>query len=261
MEPTNPYASPQHPAELEKPPPVPLSLGGILRTSIWLYASNATAVVGLTILFWLPMELMQSYYDYFLAQEDDPLRSLRTTLWMENLIGIIPMAGTFAMGNAAMKGERPSLWFGLAAGLEAWPRIIGTRIVVSLITLLAFFLFILPGIYVLVRSVLAEPVAVMERLNPMENMKRSFDLTHRAFWRYFALLFVSLGAVSLAGALTSLPPSIFPEIDHWLLSAGLSLFLDVIAAWPALVLVAAYWASAHATSSTQDESLISATPA
>src|SRR4051794_12049840 len=100
---------------------------------------------------------MQSYYDYFLADAEDIGRTFRISLWIENLIGIIPTAGIIAIGNAAMKGQRPSIWFGLRSGLEAWPRMVGTRIVVGFITLLALVLFIIPGLYVGVRSALAEP--------------------------------------------------------------------------------------------------------
>src|SRR5262249_7078319 len=141
-----------------------------------------------------------------------------------------------------------------------WPRMIGTRIVVSLITLLALVLFIVPAIYVGVRSLLAEPVAVIERLNGMTSMKRSFELTHGSFWRYFVLGTVSIGFLLVVSVSAGLPTAIFPEIDHWLLNAGLSLLVDLVAGWVELVFVAAYWASARRAIPIQDEPAIAVTP-
>jgi len=244
VQPLNPYASPQHPEGVLRAAIVPATLGEILLTGVSLYAANAPTVIGVTVAIWLPIEVLQSYYEYFVADSQNIGRSIRMSLWMENLIGVIPIAGVIAIGNAAMKGERPSIWFGLRSGLEAWPRMVGTRIVVGIITILALVLFIVPGIYVGVRAALAEPVAVIERLNGMTSMKRSFQLTQGDFWRYLFLAVVSLGVVFLFGALTAIPATVFPEIDHWLLSASLSLLVDVISAWPVLVFVAAYWASA-----------------
>lgn len=253
MDSANPYASPQQPAGTSPSFRVPTTFWEILVTGVSLFGANAYSVIGLTLVIWLPIELMQSYYEYFLADPEDVGQTMRTTLWIENLIGIIPTAGIIAIGNAAMKGDRPSIWFGLRSGLEAWPRMIGTRIVVGLITLLALVLFIIPGLYVGVRSALAEPVAVIERLNGMTGMKRSFELTQNGFWRYLALLVASIGFIFFAGALIAVPAVISPELDHWLLSAGLSLVVDVLSALPTLVFVAAYWATVRPTNLMSEE--------
>jgi len=186
VQPINPYAPPLHSEGILRADGVPATLWEILLAGLSLYGTNAAAVIGVTVAVWLPIELLQSYYDYFVANANEIGGSVRMTLWIENLIGVIAIAGVIAIGNAAMKGERPSIWFGLRSGLEAWPRMVGTRIVVGIITLLALVLFVVPGIYVGVRAALAEQAAVIERLNGMTSMKRSFQLTQGEFWRYFS---------------------------------------------------------------------------
>lgn len=245
MEPANPYASPHEAGA--GPPPLrpPDSLLEIVTTGISLYIGNAPAIVGLVILVMGPIELMQSYYDYFVRSATDLGGAFGTSFWIVTIVGILPTGGIIAIGDAALRGQRPGLWFGLRAGLEAWPRLIITRIVVTFITLLGLVAFFIPGIYFGVRSSLAEPIAAIERTGAMQNTQRSFELTHGSFWRYF---FLSAGVavfVIVLGALTAIPGELFPERDHWLLSAGLTLAVDILSGFPVLVFVAAYWASAR----------------
>jgi hypothetical protein len=243
VQPVNPYMPPQHADGITRPIGPPTTVGEILLAGLSLYGANAAAVIGVMVI-WLPIELLQSYYEYFVADPSDIGRSFSMTIWIENLIGVIPIAGVIAIGNAAMKGERPSIWFGLHSGLEAWPRMVGTRIVVSIISILGLVACVGPGIYIAVRTTVAEQVAVIERMNPMASTQRSFQLTQGSFWRYFLLDVICVGFMFFVGALITIPSTILPEYDHWLLSAALALIVDIVSAWPVLVLVAAYWASA-----------------
>ena len=236
---------PQHADGITRPIGPPTTVGEILLAGLSLYGANAAAVIGVTVAIWLPIELLQSYYEYFVADASDVGRSFGMTIWIENLLGVIPIASVVAIGNAAMNGERPSIWFGLRSGLEAWPRMVGTRIIVGLITILGLVVFVVPGIYFAVRTTLAEQAAVIERMNPMASTQRSFQLTQGTFWRYFFLDAICVGFMFFVGALTQIPAVIFPEYNHWVLSAILALIVDAVSAWPVLVLVAAYWASAR----------------
>jgi hypothetical protein len=246
MEPANPYASPHEAGAGPPPPRPPDTFLEIIATGISLYIGNAPAIVVLVVLIMGPMELMQSYYDYFIRSATDIGGALGASFWIKNIIGILPTAGIVAIGDAAMRGQRPTVWFGLRAGLEAWPRMILTRIIVSLITLLGLVAFIIPGVYFGIRSGLAELVIVIERANSMPAIQRSFELTLGRFWCFFLLSSAVVAFMFVLGVLTQLPSELFPERDHWILTASLSLLVDVLAGLPVLVFVAGYWASAHA---------------
>jgi hypothetical protein len=242
METTNPYAAPQELVGMPARPAAPTTFGGIFVTSVSLLVINAPAIVGVNLLVWLPFELLRAYYTYFVADPGDPFGS---SFWLENLIGILPFAGVMAIGHAAMQGERPNMWFGLRTGMGAWLPMLGTRIVVGVLTLLALMAFVVPGFYVAARSILAEPALIAERVSGMPGMKRSFELTQGKFWLHFLLLLVVFGFMFLVGAAAQLPFTAFPTIDHWLITATTWLLVDVATSWPALLYVAAYWAAAR----------------
>jgi hypothetical protein len=247
MEPTNPYASPQEAGPDASQIAPPVSLLEIITRGISLYVGNAPAVIGLMVLIMGPVELMQTYYNYFIRSAADPGGAFSMSYWIEVLVGILPTAGTIAIGDAAMRGERPNIWLGLRAGLEAWPRMILTRIIVSFFTLIGMIAFVIPGVYFAVRSVLAESVTVIEHANGMDSVRRSFELTLGQFWRYLVLSAATVVLLFVLGMLVAIPGALFPDIDHWLLSAGLALLVDVLAGVPLMIFVAGYWASAHPT--------------
>src|SRR5262245_52351777 len=245
MEPINPYASPHEAGAGPWQVTPPTSFLEIITRGISLYVGNAPAIIGLIVLIMGPVELMKSYYEYFVRSAGDLGGTFSTSYWIEVLLAILPTAGITAIGDAAMRGQRKDVWFGLRAGLEAWPRMTVTRIIVGLITLIGMFAFVIPGTYFAVRSTLAESVTVIEHANSMHSIQRSFELTLGQFWRYFFLMTVTFVFLLVVGSLSGLPGELFPEIDHWLLSAGLALLVDVLAGLPVQIFVAAYWASAH----------------
>ncbi len=245
MEPINPYASPHATGASPGQVAPPASLLEIITRGISLYIGNAPAIIVLVVLIMGPVYLMQVYYNYFVRSAADAGGMLSMSYWIVVLVGIVPTAGVIAIGDAAMRGQRPSVWFGLQAGLEAWPRMIVTRILVSMITLIGLFALVIPGVYFLVRSVLAESVTVIEHANGTDSIRRSFDLTVGQFWRYFVLSAGTVIFLMILRNLTKLPAALFPEMDHWILSAGLALLVDVLAGLPLLIFVAGYWASAQ----------------
>ena len=260
MESINPYATPDALEGAPVQPQVPSTFGEILVQSVSLLVANAPTVLGVSLIIWTPFELFRSYYAYFLA---DPELAAGSEFWIENLIGIWPSAAVMAIGHAAMKGERPSIWFGLRAGLQAWLPLLGTRIVVGILTLLAAFAFIIPAFYVAVRALLAEPATVAERCSGMSAMNRSFNLTQGTFWRHFFLALVVAIYFVLLGVVSELPTLLFLVFDfeqdlvpdHWLVAAASSLFIDLAISWPPLLYVTAYWAATSPRRSAPTESL------
>src|SRR5262245_44513680 len=184
MEPINPYASPHEAGPYPWHVAPPASFLEIITRGISLYIGNAPAIIGLMVLVMGPVELMRTYYNYFVR----PAAylgggSFRISDWIVVLVAIVPTAGITAIGDAAMRGQRPGVWFGLRAGLEAWPRMVVTRILVSLITLIGMVALVIPGTYFAIRSMLAESVTVIEHANSMQSIQRSFELTLGKFWR------------------------------------------------------------------------------
>jgi len=200
MQPINPYASPHEAGAGSWQVAPPASFLEIITRSISLYVGNAPAIIGLMVLVMGPVELMQSYYEYFVRSAGDLGSAFRTSYWIAVLVGIVPTAGITAIGDAAMRGQRPGVWFGLHAGLEAWQRMIVTRIIVTFITVIGMVALVIPGTYFGVRSMLAESVTVIEHANSTHSIQRSFELTLGQFWRYFFLSAVSVVFLLVVGA-------------------------------------------------------------
>jgi hypothetical protein len=243
MDSLNPYAAPPLERLVEHQPRPMLTFTDVLRTGLSLYTTNFFPVVTVTFVVWIPLELLQSYMEHFVL--DDDWDAFRLSMLLDTLVGIIAAGSVIAIGAAAMKGERLPWWEALRQGFEAWPRMFWTRIVVGILLVLAFFAFILPFIYVGTRLALAESIAVIEGRSGMNAMRRSFELTTGAFWRYLGLTLITVVPVIVLGMVFQIPLALFPEINHWLLSAAISLILDLCMPWMALTFVAAYWASAH----------------
>jgi hypothetical protein len=245
MEPINPYAAPQS-GELvtqAEPPRVLLTLPDVLRAGTALYAEHFPAIALVTLIFWVPLEVAQAYLDWHVIEPDDAWSSFWLAMLIENVIGPIPTAGITAIGAAALRGERPTLGMAIIEGLAAWPRVFAARLIVSFVVLLGAFLCVIPGIYLAVRTLFAETVAVIERRDGLAAPGRSFELTERRFWHLLALVGTIAGFSFVAGMLMQLPTMFF---EHWLASATLAIFIDLLAGWPVLLIVAAYWSIATA---------------
>jgi hypothetical protein len=88
----------------------------------------------------------------------------------------------------------------LSVGFSAMPRIIIISLLTGLATLAGFIALVIPGIIVAVMLSTAPVVGVIERLDGLDALKRSADLTSGHRWQIFALYFV-LGLIILAPSL------------------------------------------------------------
>jgi hypothetical protein len=244
VEPLNPYAPPQPDSGAAQSPQRLDTLADIFLKGTTLYVSNAPALLGVVAVICGPLELLRTYHYYFIASAVANGESYFVGWLLDELVRLLFFGATIAIGNSAMREERPTIWYGVRHGIDAWPRMIVTELVVGSITLLALLVFIVPGVYVICRSALVGQIAVIERLGGMASMKRSFQLTEGQSFRYFALLGALTAIMLFLSAVLWLPMTLVPELNQWLVAAGLSLAVDVINGWSRLVLVAAYWAAA-----------------
>jgi hypothetical protein len=238
----NPYESPRTERVVRLPIETPEGVAGVLRTGVLLYVGNFQAIALLTLIVWGPVELFVSYLEY---EAPDPERVQIYVMVIEQVLAIIPMAGLMAIGAAAMRGEAATWWQGLQEGLAAWPRMLGTRLIVAVFVLLGSMLCVVPGLYVAVRSILAETAAVIEGRSGMSAPQRSFELTKGKSWHFLAILLAAYGFIYAVAFGLWLPLEAFPEINTWLVAALTYVVRDLLSGLSIQILVAAYWASAH----------------
>jgi membrane-anchored glycerophosphoryl diester phosphodiesterase (GDPDase) len=122
---------------------------------------------------------------------------------------------------------------------------LATRLVVTVFVLLGSMLCVLPGLYVAVRTMLAEPAAVIEGKNGMSAPQRSFELTKGRSWEFLAILLIAYGLVYAVALGLWWPLAHFPAVNQWYVAACTYLVRDLLSGLTIQILVAAYWASAH----------------
>jgi hypothetical protein len=240
MSSVNPYAAPQGSQHIPEPRAIPMNVREILVAGTSLFVNYFPTWAMLSLVVWVPLELATSYFAYFVLDAEDVLGTLRMDILFEAIFGIIVVGGITQLGYDAWRGEPISWTRGLAAGLASWPRLFSTRLIGGIVTALGLVLFIIPGLYVAVRIALADAVSVLEHKAGTQALPRSMDLTYRKFLRYLLLSFATYVPVIILASVHQLPLAYWPQIDHWLVSAALTLLIDLAAPWLVLVFVVAY---------------------
>jgi len=241
MQPINPYEAPESAQNVEQPLRPGSSFGAVLNHGLRLYSTNFLSIGLITLIVWGPLEIFEAYMEYFVFDEDDFRSMLRLQQGFDSLFGIVVTAGVIELGAATIRGERLSAWSGLSEGLAAWPRMFWTCLLSRLLLLVAFLALILPFIYLVFRLAVIDQVAVLEHSSGGSCIKRTYELTARKFWAMTGLTILPYAFVMFFSIALFVPFGLFPEIDHWLVSAAISVVVDVLMQIPTLILVAAYF--------------------
>lgn len=218
----------------------PLAMRAILQQSWKTYRQHFPVILTVVVAVWIPLELLSSYMDTFVFGEDDFRKSWKFAQFLNNFFGIIATAGVIFIGHEALTGRKATFRSALAAGFSSWGRMWWTRVLSRLAIVGGFLLLIIPGVYLLVRLSLVEPVAVQERISGRAAMRRSFALTEERFWFVFRLGLVLLGLLIFSVVVFVLPTAFIPALNHWLIDAASQFACDMVYAFWSIVLVTAY---------------------
>ncbi len=212
----------------------------ILRHAWSLYRKHFGVVAAVVVAIWLPLDLLSSYMDYFVFGPDDVRKSFKFARFLDNFVGIVATAAVIAVGYSSCVGGHPAFGSAMSVGARSWGRMWWTRVLTGLSIVLGLILLIIPGLYLLVRLALVEPVVVCERVSGSTAMRRSFELTRGRFWQVVLLVLASGAIIIVPMACVILPIVFIPVLDHWIVDAATSLLADVIAAFGTLCLLCAY---------------------
>ncbi len=133
------------------------------------------------------------------------------------LRALIELLGTASIFGLLLGRERPTVIEALRRTVTLLPSLLLANLLVGLLQIGGFFLLIIPGIYLIGRTMLATSVVVAEDArNPVVAVSRSLALTDKNGWRITAMFFLivivglilTAAVASVFGALFRL---IFPE--------------------------------------------------
>lgn len=243
MDPTNPYAAPTVDAYFELESKRPKTFREIIAGGTNLYVSRFPAVLAITAVIWIPGELLHSYIVYFVSDPEDVPGYFRLTMLMEGLFGILAVASVIHLGSRTLEGERLAWWTAVGRGVASWPRLFATRIVSGILLTLSALFLLIPYLYFAPRFSLSDTACVIEGKAGPSAIGRSMKMTQGNYLLYLGLCVITFIPTLMVNTTIGLPLRLFPEIDHWLLSAGLTWLYDLFVPWMTLVFVTAYWAA------------------
>jgi hypothetical protein len=224
-----------------------LTMGTILAKAWRVYSAGFASIAVIVVLIWGPLELLTSYMDTFVFGPDEIGKSFRFSRLLQNTIGALATAGVLSAGRAVLAGEQATAGSSLSKGLKAWGRVCLIQWYKGFLLVLGLLLLVIPGIYVLVRLCLAEPIAVCEQLSGRDALRRSFELTQGRFWEIFRLGLTLLVLVLGLGLVYALPAVFFPALDHWLLNAATGLLIQLAVPFGTLCFLCVYHELVHPT--------------
>jgi hypothetical protein len=205
-----------------------------------IYRERFGVIALIVTLIWLPCNLVDSYFTYFVFDPEDFRGPFKLTQFLENFFGIIATAGVtyVVLGQAA---NRP-VGYGdaLGMGFSSWGRMWITRFLYSIAVLVGLLLLVIPGIYLGTRWTFAESIAIAEGVSGPTALRRSFDLTRNRFWPVFWLIVLTILIIAIPVVLFSLPVTLVPALDHWLINAAFMLPADVATAFATVVFTCGY---------------------
>jgi hypothetical protein len=114
----------------------------------------------------------------------------------------------------ALSGRRVRFDVSIWRGLQRAGPVLVTSVLTLGIMLIGFVLLLVPGLIATVVLYVAIPACVLERLGPVQSIKRSVSLTRGCGWRIFAVsyavLIVTIAGNWLIGVLTPAAPGWLP---------------------------------------------------
>jgi hypothetical protein len=177
---------------------LPRSVGEVVDTAIGLYRRNWKLLVGTAAAVVVPVQLLSAFLnrDYF-SQVSDMFRSVQ-----KGVTTSTPGTGVGALGGLLSVLALPFLTVALATAAascymgnpitpgQAWRRtmrrfwaVLGLGLLRVLIIGVGLFLFVVPGIFLYIRLLVAPVALVVEGAGPVSALERSWRLTRGHWWR------------------------------------------------------------------------------
>ena len=165
---------------------------------------------------------------------DDPNLFPQVMAWWNSvapwflLRSLLEMVGTATLLAMLLRPDRPTVTVGLGRAARLLPLLLLTNLLVGLLQFGAFLCFVIPALYLIGRTAMANAALIAEdKTNPVRAIGRSFELTDGNGWRIaatFLLIIIVTGIVSLAAT------SVFGSLFALVLPVALAVPLNALLA-------------------------------
>jgi len=154
----------------------------IISDSYFFYLRNFGQIASLC----LPFLLLDAFLELLFSRS----QNFQSLYWV-SYVAIYPMytaALILLMAKSANKDQSSNMDL-IAASLKLWWPFYLLTVIQLTLGVIGFFLFIIPGILVLVRLSFAEFYLILNGLTPWEAIRQSVESTKRYFW-YLLVFFI-----------------------------------------------------------------------
>jgi hypothetical protein len=206
----------------------PLGIGELLDACIKLFMRHWRPLVASVVCLILPIQVLSVLVTASIAPEQFDLTSSESgieegeeaaflvgqaVITLLNVVGVLLATAVCfkAVADAYLGGE-PDWRRSLGFAVRRLPALIGLAIVGGLILLVAFVVLIIPGVWLAVAYSVSVPALMLERIGPVDALRRSFRLVRRRWWPTAGALVVGSLLVAILGAIMQYAVAIVPSL-------------------------------------------------
>ena len=181
------------------------SIGRVLDTGFRLVREHFVPLVGIALSVTLPVEVLARLVTGMRSTPNAQAIGSAVGLLLVALIvsPIVSAAITHAVSEAYL-GHEVRLLDSLTVGLRLFMRLLGTAMLMTLLTALGFVLLVVPGLYLMLAWLLTYQVMVIEGLSGWEALQRTRKLSAGHLMRILGVLLVASILMLVVGGVLEL---------------------------------------------------------
>jgi len=153
----------------------------ILSDVFFFYKKNLASILAYII----PVSMVITSLSLFIASSfptQDNLEYVKILVAVNFLLNPIYLAGLIFLLSSLSHNKSISLSQCLGLGIYKWFSLFTVSVLYGVLTGLGLFLFIVPGIWIFIRLILAPFLVVLNEISPVDAISESFRLTEKDFW-------------------------------------------------------------------------------
>lgn len=194
----------------------PRTLGELVGLTFELFGRHLATFLSLALIVVTPIViLVDGAWGGALADggDADPSRAASGVSLGLHVVVVPPLvtALNVAVVQTLARGEVPSVGAALRTAGPRLPAAIGAVLLYTVAVGAGFFALVVPGIWLAVRWYFAAQAAVIDRLGPVDALRRSAEVVQTRWWRTFGVL---LAFGLLTGAMGAVVDAILREIAN-----------------------------------------------
>lgn len=163
-----------------------MNIPAILRDSWFFFSTNLLSIAKLC----LPLILLEAFIHQWISTIAGPENEMVYGIMLGLLFYPLYTGALILFLDARSRNESPQARNLLAASLRMWPAFALLTAISTLVIALGASLFILPGLWFMIKLAFAEYLLVLRGLSPIKALHESFEMTRGYFWQIAACVLI-----------------------------------------------------------------------